>query len=247
MAVNIVSLSGGKDSTALLLMMLERGMRVDRVICVDTTKEFPQMYAHLEWLQQNIDVEIETVRIGYDYWFGEHIKTKGVRKGDAGYGWPNFLNRWCTSLKQRAFMCIAAGEPYDPRRWAVFRADNIVEYHGIAADEARRATGDKRRPWRDIRYPLVEWGMTEADCLQYCYDHGYDWGGLYEKFQRLSCYCCPLSRLGELKVVHNEFPELWGKMRTMDKVSRRPFRRDYTLGELEQKFSCSAGARDGED
>jgi len=75
----------------------------------------------------------------------------------------------------------------------------------------------------------------------------YDWGGLYEKFQRLSCYCCPLSRLGELKVVHNEFPELWGKMRTMDKVSRRPFRRDYTLGELEQKFSCSAGARDGED
>jgi len=37
MAVNIVSLSGSKDGTALLLMMLERGMQVDRVICVDAT------------------------------------------------------------------------------------------------------------------------------------------------------------------------------------------------------------------
>jgi len=41
--MNIVSFSGGKDSTAMLLMMLEKGIPVDRVICVDTTKEFPQM------------------------------------------------------------------------------------------------------------------------------------------------------------------------------------------------------------
>ena len=24
--------------------------------------------------------------------------------------------------------------------------------------------------------------MTEADCLAYCKERGYDWGGLYEKF-----------------------------------------------------------------
>lgn len=42
--LNIVSFSGGKDSTALLLMMLERGMRVDDIVCVDMGKEFPQMY-----------------------------------------------------------------------------------------------------------------------------------------------------------------------------------------------------------
>ena len=44
--LNIVSFSGGKDSTALLLMMLERGIKVDYIVCVDTGKEFPQMYEH---------------------------------------------------------------------------------------------------------------------------------------------------------------------------------------------------------
>lgn len=45
--MNIVSFSGGKDSTAILLMMLGRGIKVDRIVNVDTTKEFPQMYDHI--------------------------------------------------------------------------------------------------------------------------------------------------------------------------------------------------------
>ena len=47
--MNIVSFSGGKDSTAMLLMMIDKGITVDRIICVDTTKEFPQMYEHIKW------------------------------------------------------------------------------------------------------------------------------------------------------------------------------------------------------
>ena len=37
--LHVVSFSGGKDSTAMLLYMLEKGMRVDRIINVDTTSE----------------------------------------------------------------------------------------------------------------------------------------------------------------------------------------------------------------
>ena len=44
---HIVNFSGGKDSTAMLFMMLERGRPVDRVIHVDFGKEFPAMYRHL--------------------------------------------------------------------------------------------------------------------------------------------------------------------------------------------------------
>ena len=36
-ASNIVSLSGGKDSTAMLLMMLEKSYRIDEIIFCDTT------------------------------------------------------------------------------------------------------------------------------------------------------------------------------------------------------------------
>lgn len=49
---NVVSLSGGKDSTAMLLMMLERGMRVDEVVSADTGMEFPAMDKHLRRVEE---------------------------------------------------------------------------------------------------------------------------------------------------------------------------------------------------
>lgn len=42
-----VSLSGGKDSTAMLLLMIERDMPIDMVLYADTGMEFPEMYDHI--------------------------------------------------------------------------------------------------------------------------------------------------------------------------------------------------------
>ena len=83
---HIVMLSGGKDSTAMLLMMIERGMQIDRIICVDTTKEFPEMYKHLKKLAAYIKpYKIETYSFDFDYYFSEHkIKNHANRHG---YGW----------------------------------------------------------------------------------------------------------------------------------------------------------------
>ena len=44
MSYYVVSFSGGKDSTALLLRLLELNEPIDEVIFCDTYKEFPQMY-----------------------------------------------------------------------------------------------------------------------------------------------------------------------------------------------------------
>ena len=46
-----VSLSGGKDSTCMLLMMIEKQMPIDVVLFADTGMEFPEMYGHLEQLK----------------------------------------------------------------------------------------------------------------------------------------------------------------------------------------------------
>lgn len=51
---HIVQFSGGKDSTAMLLMMLEKDMPIDEIIFCDTGKEFPQMYEHIEKIQKYI-------------------------------------------------------------------------------------------------------------------------------------------------------------------------------------------------
>lgn len=37
----VVSFSGGKDSTAMLLRLLELNYPIDEVVCCDTYKEFP--------------------------------------------------------------------------------------------------------------------------------------------------------------------------------------------------------------
>ena len=235
--MNIVSFSGGKDSTAMLLMMIEKGITVDRVICVDTTKEFPQMYEHIKKVQEMIyPLKIEIVKIDFDYWFGEHIKTRGKRKGDKGYGFPDFRNRWCTALKRQSFRKLLASTQYNSRKRGGVNSipNDIVEFHGIAFDEKERTS---RNTGRNIKYPLVEWQITERQALDYCYSKGLDWGGLYEKMHRVSCWCCPLSRIGELRVLYNEFPELWEQLKEMDKKSFRRFRNDYSVVELSEKFA----------
>lgn len=236
--MNIVSFSGGKDSTAMLLMMLERGITVDRVICVDTTKEFPQMYEHIKKIQAMISpIEIEIVKIDFDYWFSE----RPTKKGNNGYGWPFFRVRWCTGLKKRAFASIAKNLNYNPRddsadSGSVALGTNIVEYHGIAYDEKQRVSEYNKR---NIKYPLIDFGITENNALEYCYSRGLNWGGLYEKLHRVSCWCCPMARIGNLRVLHNEFPELWAQLIEMDKKSFRKFRYDYSVDDLTKKFgSC---------
>ena len=110
---------------------------------------------------------------------------------------------------------------------------DVIEYHGIAFDEQHRT---KKNNEKNVKYPLVEWGIIEREALNYCYSKGFDWDGLYEKFHRVSCWCCPLSRIGELRCLYNDFPELWQELRTMDSVSYRDFRSDYTIQQLEDKF-----------
>ena len=99
---------------------------------------------------------------------------------------------------------------------------NFTQYIGFAADEVKRTgcgndcAGYEKNGVKRL-YPLIfDWDMGETDCLQYCYDRGFDWGGLYEHFSRVSCFCCPLSRIGELRGVRAKFPNLWGKMLEWD-------------------------------
>lgn len=57
-----VSLSGGKDSTAMLLKMLEIGMQIDLVLFCDTGLEFPELYSHLRKIEENTGIKITTVK-----------------------------------------------------------------------------------------------------------------------------------------------------------------------------------------
>lgn len=222
--LHIVSLSGGKDSTAMLLMMLEKEMPIDLIIHCDVGLEFPAMYEHLEKLEQHIDIPITKIKATetFEYYLLDHpVAVRGGNTPRTGYGWAGPRSRWCTTLMKTNVI--------DAYLRPMKKDYDVIEYVGIAADEAHRV--------KNKCYPLVDWDITEKQALEYCYDKGFDFGGLYELFSRVSCWCCPLQSLVELRTLRMHFPELWTKLRAWDKQQWRQFRADFSVEELERRFA----------
>jgi 3'-phosphoadenosine 5'-phosphosulfate sulfotransferase (PAPS reductase)/FAD synthetase len=218
---HIVSLSGGKDSTAMLLMMLEKGMPIDYVIFVDTTKEFPEIYEHLDKLEKYIaPFQITRLQFDYDYYFAEHQTKRGKNTYKKGYSFPTMRSRWCTTFK-RDLMA----------KFIKSLNDDYTIYVGYAYDERKRA-----KPKPHYRYPLVEWKITEKQALEYCYSKGFDFDGIYNKISRTSCYCCPLVSINKLKAIYTYYPELWEKIKEMEMKTWKKFRIDYSIFDIEKQF-----------
>ena len=181
-----VSLSGGKDSTAMLLLMIERDMPINMVLSADTGMEFPEMYEHLAKLDEHLfrerGIHITTLRHpkGFEYLMFDEPKQKPrslenrAKLGIPPYGngWPGIRVRWCTGQLKTNLITKEVNRLKGEL--------GAIHYVGIAADEAWRC--------KDERYPLVEWGITEAQALQACYDRGFNFGGLYEIYHRASCF-----------------------------------------------------------
>lgn len=104
---HLVSFSGGKDSTAMLLGMLEHDMKIDCILFCDTGLEFPAMYEHIAKVEQDIGRKITVVKA--DHTYEEFMFDVPVRRSAdspvvrqygehfTGYGWPGPRQRWCTT------------------------------------------------------------------------------------------------------------------------------------------------------
>ena len=139
-------------------------MPVDEIIFCDTGVEFPQMYEHIEKVERYIGMQITRLQADHDF---KHFlfdyepsvkRTKSNVYHSKGLSFPSARIRWCT----RRLKADVAD------RYAREKAKeyDLVQYVGIAADEQHRV--------KTKCYPLIQWGWTEADCLKYCYDKGFE-------------------------------------------------------------------------
>lgn len=228
----VCSLSGGKDSTAMFLELIRRKYPLDEVIYCDVGMEFPAMERHIEKLRKVAEqngIKFSTVKSEktFEYYMDEHLIRKRDGTTQRGWSWPGPRMRWCTSkLKQ---------EVIDRHFSKLRKTHKVYHYIGLAADEGKRLERAEANESHKI-YPLVEWEMTEADCLQYCYDRGYDWEGLYNIFKRVSCWCCPLQQIGELRKLRKHFPDLWERLKDMDNKTKRTFKPNFSVEDLEVRF-----------
>ena len=203
----VVSLSGGKDSTAMALMMLERNEDVSEFLFCDTGMEYPECYDTLNRFEELTGRTITRLHADYDFMYyaaekelkfrkGITTKKDGTPKRKYGYGFPSALRRWCTyNLKLKVL------EKYKKEHYP----EGCVDCIGIALDEPKRIHDNINK-----RYPLVEYGVTEQQALDYCKSKGfYPSPCAYDFIPRVSCYCCPLANLKTIDYLINHRPELW--------------------------------------
>jgi len=200
----------------MLLMMLEKDEPIHSIVFCDTGWEFPDMLKHIDRVEKCIDREIVRLYISLPTAF-------------ARYGWPNPTFRNCTGLKRDALAKYHGKfKPY-------------ISCRGLSKDENNRTMKGIKKLHKgcSVRFPLIERGMSEKDCLEYCYEHGFNWNGLYEHFHRVSCWCCPFQSLPELRNLRKHYPEKWKELKKMDIASTKlgySFKQNKTIIDIEKRF-----------
>lgn len=227
---HIVSFSGGKDSTAMLLKMIENNMPIDEVVYCNIMAtptigaEYPEMYKYLdridEYLMKSIGKKLTRIepKISFEEQFYT-IKQGNKHKGEI-YGFPYTISSWCNDrLKMKAL-----------NKYFKQQGEHI-RYIGIAYDEPKRLA----KLQENARAPLAEWKMTEKDCLEFLKERNL-LNPLYEKFNRLGCWFCPKQSLKSLRILRRDYPELWNMLLKWQLDSEVKFKPNYTVQQLDERF-----------
>ena len=240
----IASVSFGKDSLAMLLRLMEENWPLDIVVFYDTGMEFDCIYKIRDKIRPVLKergveyVELKP-KIPFLYSMLEKEVNSRQKGTHYGYGWCGGLCRWGTSEKLREI-----------KQFKDSLAESVIDYVGIAFDEPKRF--DKATQEGKM-LPLVQWQMTEGDCLNFCHERGFYWiervancgveyMGLYSILDRISCWCCCNKNLKELRNIYRYLPNYWQRLKDLQAKIDRPFKGYYKgqakgIFELEERFS----------
>ena len=201
--VTVIALSGGKDSTAMTLRLLETEPAGDyRLICTPTGNELPAVFDHLRALSDMVGLPIVPL-------MAETLAACIKRNGMI----PNFRARFCTrQLKIEPFAAYL--------RKLRDEGHDVVTCVGIRADEPEREAGDYRADGATQRFPLREWGWGLRDVLTYLDAQGVDVP------ERTDCALCFFQRLGEWWALWRDHPDEYQKGVEIEQEMGYTFRSD---------------------
>ena len=200
---HILSLSGGKDSTALALYMRDRVVELEYVFC-DTEKELIETYEYLEKLEVYLGKPIK--RITPDIGFDDLLEKR-----------RNFLPspqiRWCTEyLKIKPFEKFIGD-------------DAVIMYVGIRADEPHRKGYISTKHNIHARFPFVEDGLRLRDIMRILEDSQLGLPDYYRWRSRSGCFFCFYQQRREWVGLLETHPHLFQE-------AMRYERRDPVTGEI---------------
>lgn len=211
----IASYSGGKDSTATVILAHEHGEPLDLIVFAEvmfdetTSGELPE---HIDFIKnvafprfESWGYECRIVHSGETFidWFFREVKKSRV-PGNNGKrnGFP--IPGHCVMNSKGKMKAIR-------EFWKEVGDADVVQYVGIATDEPERLARLRGKTGRVSL--LAKYGYAEEDARRICEAHGLlspvyiCWG-----LSRSGCWFCPNATLAQLRYIRRAHPELWARL-----------------------------------
>ena len=232
----VASISYGKDSLAMLEIIKEHNMPLDRIIhaeimATDTIPadlppmmEFKKKADVIIRERYQIDVEHLYAPQTYEYHFYKVRKQRGknpIKHAGQICGFPMLRGPWCNDRLKTG--------PLEKFKKSL---GEHVDYIGIASDEPNRFHNltDKKHS------PLVEYGIIESEARIICEKLNL-LSPIYTQSARGGCWFCHNQSIGQLRLLRKQYPEYWELMIKWDKDSPVTFKPDgKTVHDFDKRF-----------
>ena len=238
---NVLSISGGKDSTAMLLLAIERGVDFQCVFA-DTGHEHEVTYAYIEYLEQKLGVTIQRVVADFTKDIERKrgvVQTKWRNEGVSEEIIETALSVLVPTGNPFLDMCIWKGRfPSTMGRFCtdelkvipmnkqvilplVEQGHQVISWQGVRAEESPKRALLPEREELDfgvIAYrPILTWLV--ADVFAIHDKHGINPNPLYSQgMGRVGCMPCIMCRKGELHEITKRFPEVVERIKAWEAI-----------------------------
>jgi len=215
---HILSFGAGLNSTALLVLLVEKKYPLDEVVFADTGAEVPETYEHLKIVDSYLrkhDVSLNIVRSKNRTLYETCQRRKVI---------PSQIWRWST----RDYKITPIHAYY--RSLGV----PVIQYLGISYEERDRIK-KSGVPYVKNVFPLVEKKLTRQDCIDIICLSDYD----FPMPARSGCFFCPFNSLSRWTEIYENHKDLFLKAKKLEENSKHfPKQRlmRWTLAVLEKKL-----------
>ena len=245
--VNVVGISGGKDSTATALYYIENMEETPHFVFCDTGIEAPATYEYIEYLSEKLKelsgVGIETIKADFTERMakksakleakGEQIRVAALTPTGNPFldlciwkgRFPSARARFCTQeLKLepvKKYISALMAERNDVVSWSGERAEESLARSKKPVKEVLMKTDEATAyTYR----PILRW--TEQMCFDMLKRHGVEPNPLYAKgFSRVGCFPCVMCRKGEIKLISDLYPEVFERLESWEPLVAAASRR----------------------
>lgn len=206
---NIISFSGGKDSTALILWAKENLESFDTIFC-DTGWEDPITYEYVQHINETL-LDGKLIILKSDKYDG--MEDMCIQKGRA----PSVVARFCTEQLKMI-----------PTKKYIESLDvDVCLYVGIRADESPARAKLSESCWHDLykcemKRPLLKWTADDVFAIHEKYK--VEPNPLYKMgMKRVGCMPCVLCGIKEMKSVIRNRPQAIEKVRQFEERVGKTF------------------------